>query len=69
MSGHLTEVEEDEMPNDREAIIQALDEGIMNAWDWAIVEQESHKKAGRRMAEAALKCLEANGFKVVKVGS
>ena len=54
------------MPDEREAIIGALEEGLLNAWDWAIVENKSHKKSGRDMAEAALKCLEAKGFKVVR---
>jgi hypothetical protein len=54
------------MSNDREAIIQTLNEGIVNAWDWAIVEDESHKRAARSMAEAALEYLESRGFKVVR---
>ena len=55
------------MANDREAVIAALTEGIMDAWDWAIVEDESHKRSGRLMAEAALKYLETHGFKVIRV--
>ena len=55
-----------EMPDEREAVIKALKEGLLNAWDWAIVEDTAHGAAGRAMAEAALKCLEANGFKVVR---
>jgi hypothetical protein len=53
------------MPDDQEAVIRAIEEGILNAWDWAIVEDEGHARAGRHMAEAALKYLEARGFKVV----
>ena len=55
------------MAEDLEAIISALEDGILNAWDWAIVEDKSHRKAGRAMAEAALKYLQSRGFKVVRV--
>jgi len=55
------------MADEREAIINALEEGIMNAWDWAIVEDVGHKKSGRAMAEAALKYLETRGFTVVRI--
>ena len=54
------------MANEREAVISALEEGIMNAWDWAIVEDTGHLRSGRLMAEAALKCMEHRGFKVVR---
>ena len=54
------------MADDRDAIIMALEEGLMNAWDWAIVEDTSHSRSGRAMAEAALKCLETRGFRVVR---
>lgn len=57
------------MTDEREAVIAALEEGIMDAWDWAIVEDKSHGKSGRDMAEAALKYLEAKGFKVVRADS
>ena len=55
------------MADDRDAIIMALEVGIMDAWDWAIVEDKGHQKSGRAMAEAALKCLETGGFKVVRI--
>lgn len=54
------------MPDERVDVVRALEEGLMGAWDWAIVEDTDHKKAGHAMAEAALKCLEAKGFKVVR---
>ena len=57
---------EAEVKDERQAVIAALHEGLMNAWDWAIVEDRTHQQSGRRMAEAALKCLESHGFKVVR---
>jgi len=54
------------MPNEREAVVKILEDGIMNAWDWAIVQDETHQTSGRAMAEAALRYLESNGFKVVR---
>ena len=54
------------MEDDRDEIVRALEEGLMHAWDWAIVEDTGHIKSGRIMAEAALTCLETKGFSVVK---
>jgi hypothetical protein len=39
---------------------------MMNAWDWAVVKDRTCQQSGRRMAEAALECLESRGFKVVR---
>ncbi len=48
------------------AVIDALHDGIMTAWDWAVIEEQDHGAAGRSMAVGALKCLEDQGFKVVR---
>lgn len=55
-----------EVEDERQGVIDALHEGLMNAWDGAVVEDRTHQQSGRRMAEAALKYLESHGFKVVR---
>lgn len=57
------------MSDERDSVVEAIREGIMSAWDWAVIEASGHQTAGRAMAEAALRNLEAQGLMIVRVSN
>jgi len=55
------------MTDEREAILDVLNEAILSVWDLAALDDDDPRSSSRAMASAALAYLESEGFAVVRV--